>query len=77
MLPGSSPVVLIQVLLQFSGMLVCGVENIGEVMRLLEDASWEKYAAEEYNIEETQPAVLPDFYLKSFYHLSLKFRQNQ
>ena len=27
-------------------------------MRLLEDASWEKYAAEEYNIEETQPAVL-------------------
>ena len=44
-----------------SGMLVCGVENIGEVMRLLEDASWEKYAAEEYNIEETQPAVLPDF----------------
>ncbi len=23
--------------------------------------SWEKYAAEEYNIEETQPAVLPDF----------------
>lgn len=42
-------------------MLVCGVENIGEVMRLLEDASWEKYAAEEYNIEETQPAVLPDF----------------
>ena len=44
-----------------SGMLVCGVENIGEVMRLLVDASWEKYAAEEYNIEETQPAVLPDF----------------
>ena len=43
-----------------SGMLVCGVENIGEVMRLLEDASWEKYAAEEYYIEEKQPAVLPD-----------------
>ena len=31
-------------------------------MRLLEDASWEKYAAEEYNIEETQPAVLPRFF---------------